>query len=453
MADCIHYNIENNKEMKDKLIEMLGKFEINKTDQNYSYLCFDCTSPSYLHLCLTCFKVYCFKNKHHRKHYEKTTHKFAYCLEKRILYCFCCSRYISDKTLSILCNYVFIPEDDSKENTKKERIPKPDFYVDKALKINCRINHAYVNAKYLVSPENYIITQVSERMYKKLPCTVQKGATNLGNTCYINSLVQILVNIPLFKQKVLQADHKNCKNCLLCILREIVEDLFSHSTSLVFSSFIYYLCKKDSSFQGSVQHDVHELFIKLCSFLHNEIGDDLCKNSPCLAHDIFFGLNLVVLECLECKKISKTSDPYLNLSFDLKEKSIQKMMDLYYSKEDLEEKVYCAQCQKATKHTKQMEHNKEPEVLVISIKRFEVKNNKANKIDDFISNNLCVKFQNINYRLMGYIKHIGNLNNGHYVSVIKNQNKFYVYDDDKIEEVGYFETVNNESYLIFYVKQ
>ncbi|KAM0678759.1 Ubiquitin carboxyl-terminal hydrolase 51 [Binucleata daphniae] len=460
MTECTHFAMESDKETIEKLINILGQFTVNITNQNYTYNCMECSSPSYLHVCLTCFMIFCFKNKHYKKHHEKTNHKFMYCLEKKLLFCFICKKYVNEKSLSNLCNYVFVVNDECvtnnahiKDNYNKNKLNYANYYIDNILKISCKVNHVPVNTKYLLNPEDSLTAQINEKTYKRVPCTIQKGATNLGNTCYINSLIQILLSITIFKQKVLQTEHKNCSNCLICIFREIVEDLYSQSTSLVFSNFFYYLYKKDSCFKGSVQYDVHELFIKICNYLHGEVGDSLCKTNKCLAHDMFYGENIVNMECCVCKKVTRSNDDFFNLIFEMKQKSIQTMINEYYKSEEIEEKKFCNNCQTMTRYTKNIVLESKPEVLVISVKRFEIKNSKASKISDFIYNNLSIDLNNNVYKLQGYIKHIGNMRDGHYVSVINNNNKFYTYDDDKIEEeTGYYESIENESYLIFYVE-
>ena len=64
-----------------------------------------------------------------------------------------------------------------------------------------------------------------------------------------------------------------------------------------------------------------------------------------------------------------------------------------------------------------------------------------------------IKLGLINYTLMGLIEHHGVfINSGHYVSYIRQNNKWYHCDDKYITETNLL-TMSNNVYLVFYVKE
>ena len=67
--------------------------------------------------------------------------------------------------------------------------------------------------------------------------------------------------------------------------------------------------------------------------------------------------------------------------------------------------------------------------------------------------NLNIKLGLINYTLLGLIEHHGVfIDSGHYVSYIRQSNKWYHCDDKHITETNLL-TLSNNVYLMFYAKK
>ena len=67
---------------------------------------------------------------------------------------------------------------------------------------------------------------------------------------------------------------------------------------------------------------------------------------------------------------------------------------------------------------------------------------------DFKNDN-CIN----NYNLYGIINHIGNLNNGHYFSVLKlNKNKWILFNDTNWIEIKDINQFKNTCYSLIYIK-
>ena len=96
-----------------------------------------------------------------------------------------------------------------------------------------------------------------------------------------------------------------------------------------------------------------------------------------------------------------------------------------------------------------------PNILLIQINRFSVSNlhgrPRKNNHPFGISENIML--DQMNYTLLGLIEHHGVfINSRHYVSYIRQNNKWYHYDDKHITETNLL-TLSNDVYLVFYAKE
>ena len=96
-----------------------------------------------------------------------------------------------------------------------------------------------------------------------------------------------------------------------------------------------------------------------------------------------------------------------------------------------------------------------PNILLIQINEFSVSNlhgrpRKNNHPFGIYEN---IKLGLINYTLLGLIEHHGIfIDSGHYVSYIRQSNKWYHCDDKHITETNLL-TLSNNVYLVFYAKE
>ena len=110
------------------------------------------------------------------------------------------------------------------------------------------------------------------------------GLVNLGNTCYMNSIIQCFFYTPLMNQFFLSKtslniteDGQNVSSVI--IYQELVKlylDL-KNSNKLKISPIEFYnqFILANTTFQGGRQHDSHEFLVIILNNLH----DALCKDS------------------------------------------------------------------------------------------------------------------------------------------------------------------------------
>ena len=123
----------------------------------------------------------------------------------------------------------------------------------------------------------------------------------------------------------------------------------------------------------------------------------------------------------------------------------------YYSLNNLT----CRKCTIQSSQSLCTSYQETPNMLLIQINRFSVSNlhgrpRKNNHPFGIYEN---IKLGLINYTLLGLIEHHGVfIDSGHYVSYIRQSNKWYHCDDKHITETNLL-TSSNNVYLMFYAKE
>ncbi|KAJ6655288.1 hypothetical protein lerEdw1_005480 [Lerista edwardsae] len=190
-----------------------------------------------------------------------------------------------------------------------------------------------------------------EELYQGQPGVC--GLTNLGNTCFMNSALQCLSNVPPLTEYFLNncyLEELNFSNPL-GMKGEIAEayaDLIKqqwsgHHRSIVPRMFKTKVGHFASQFLGYQQHDSQELLSFLLDGLHEdlnrvkkkeyvelkdaagrpdeEVADEAWRNhkrrNDSIIVDIFHGLFKSTLVCPQCGKVSVTFDPFCYLSAPL----------------------------------------------------------------------------------------------------------------------------------------
>lgn len=444
---CPHIKIDNIKTLQTALA--------NIPNAHHSYKCSTCQSCLYLLFCIHCNYIGCAKNKHARSHYKETGHAFAYNTDKGYLYCYSCEDYIKNYCLKNLINHHSRSTHKKPENTNApEDSPKHSTQDtegnDKLQQSLVRSElHHYQGLLLNAGEGSQILYKLSEKVYKKYPCVIIKGFGNLGNTCYLNSLMAVLIYSNEFRDYFLGNKHciASCwvENCMLCGFKEIYTDLYSKLPGITFHNFIYRLIKKDPYFIGSKQHDVHELFIHLADLIHKEGTSDKCN---CLMHGTFFGINSITFICQSCNYTFHREEEYFDLSLQINvnvSSSVKKFFD-----GEIVGDIKCEQCGTNSSFERKYEIKRLPKLLCLHIKRFEFKNNRITKIMDLIENDSTILLGDKHFYLYGFIVHEGDINNGHYKSYIRIKNKFRCFDDENIKKATSKDIQKNASYLMFY---
>ncbi|CAF0980019.1 unnamed protein product [Didymodactylos carnosus] len=337
-------------------------------------------------------------------------------------------------------------------------------------------------------PSAFVISIESKLMHGGLT-----GLANLGNTCFMNSVLQCLSNTkPLLlfcfddnlESSLNSSTTSVMKGVLMKEFATLIRRMWSstESRSIVSpSQFKNQIARFAPRFTGYYEQDSQEFLRYLLQGLHEDVNRVKKKSTPTkidekaeeqmheknraklswdrylstdnsMIVEIFVGQLKSTLECCYCGYQSITFDPFWDLSVPLpRNKStstLQQCIQLFMSKEELDgnEKAMCAKCKQKRRCTKKFSIQKCPEILVLHLKRFSQSRGrtKLNTMIDFpitdlrlndLTDVLSESYEGPApvYSLFGVSNHSGTPYTGHYTAACKHpfQSKWHEFNDSR----------------------
>uniref|UniRef100_A0A8C5N914 Ubiquitin carboxyl-terminal hydrolase n=1 Tax=Gouania willdenowi TaxID=441366 RepID=A0A8C5N914_GOUWI len=216
-----------------------------------------------------------------------------------------------------------------------------------------------------------------------------QGFSNLGNTCYMNAILQSLFSLLSFSNDMLKQSVPWKKVPINALLRrfahlmakkdvgcpETKKDLLRKVKSAISSTA--------ERFSGNMQNDAHE-FLSQCL---DQLKDDVEKINKSLASDVDtsriytcpVGVNMEfevqhTITCKGCWEVVTKREQFNDLSIDLPRRkkalplrSIQDSLDLFFRMEEIE--YSCEKCN-GKEATVTHKFSKLPRVLILHLKRY-----------------------------------------------------------------------------------
>ena len=330
------------------------------------------------------------------------------------------------------------------------------------------------------------------------------GLTNLGNTCFLNSAMQVLshtyeLNNFLAKQSYKKKLNNKYDSALLLEWDNLREILWNENCIVSPNKFVRTVqkiaqIKGMDIFTGFNQNDLPEFLIFVIDCFHNalarevnmtiegEMKDDKDKIAvKCFetvknmyekdyseVWNIFYGIIVSKLENVETgNTVSMIPEPYFIINLPIpqnnKSPSLIDCFDLDVEGEilDGDNSINDEQTGSKIAVKKNIMFWSFPNILVIDIKRFNAMNKKNQIMVDFPIENLNLSKYVIGYNkdsyvydLYGVCNHSGSSLGGHYTSFVKNANgKWYHYNDTSVQEVALTnQIISSKAYCFFYRK-
>uniref|UniRef100_A0A5F5PIL5 ubiquitinyl hydrolase 1 n=1 Tax=Equus caballus TaxID=9796 RepID=A0A5F5PIL5_HORSE len=329
------------------------------------------------------------------------------------------------------------------------------------------------------------------------------GLRNLGNTCYMNSILQCLCNAPhladYFNRNCYQDDIN--RSNLLGHKGEVAEE-FGIIMKALWTGQYRYISPKDfkitigkinDQFAGYSQQDSQELLLFLMDGLHEDLNkadnrkrhkeenNDHLDDFKAAEHAwqkhkqlnesiivaLFQGQFKSTVQCLTCHKKSRTFEAFMYLSLPLASTSkctLQDCLRLFSKEEKLTDnnRFYCSHCRARRDSLKKIEIWKLPPVLLVHLKRFSYDGRWKQKLQtsvDFPLENLDLSQYVIGpknnlkkYNLFSVSNHYGGLDGGHYTAYCKNaaRQRWFKFDDHEVSDIAVSSVKSSAAYILFY---
>uniref|UniRef100_A0A8D2PBV0 Ubiquitin carboxyl-terminal hydrolase n=1 Tax=Zosterops lateralis melanops TaxID=1220523 RepID=A0A8D2PBV0_ZOSLA len=305
--------------------------------------------------------------------------------------------------------------------------------------------------------------------------SVGVGLQNLGNTCFLNSTLQCLTYTPPLANYMLSLEHtKSCHVegfCMMCTMESHINQVLCCSNNAIKpTSVINGLKRIGKHFHFGSQEDAHEFLCftvdalqKAC--LNGSTKLDRSSQATTLIYQIFGGYLRSRVKCLNCKAVSDTYEPFLDVTLDIKAvTSVTRALEQFVKPEQLdgENSYKCSKCKKMVPASKRYTIHRSSNVLTISLKRFANftggKINKDVKYPEYLDLRAYMS-QSIGepliYALYAVLVHSGfNCNAGHYLCFIKAGNGLWYRMNDASVELSDIKTVlNQQAYVLFYIRR
>ena len=243
------------------------------------------------------------------------------------------------------------------------------------------------------------------------------GLQNFGNTCFLNSIVQILRYTKPVVKRLVEVQSENVA------VQSFIDLLYQGSKP---DTFVRHL--QELGFNPLYQHDAHEF---LLTMLDKVYEDEVCKDIK----NPFEGHFESTLTCKNGhKSVSKENFCCLSINGGLSE-------GIAALEEPEVVTCKCDHCDE-TEMTKTVTIHPN-EVVCIQFKRFDISGKLSYKV--------AIPEEWYGYKLIGICNHMGSVYGGHYTAAVNVSGQWKHMNDENVEEIDGLPKRSRVPYLLVYV--
>ncbi|XP_062580701.1 uncharacterized protein LOC134242600 isoform X2 [Saccostrea cucullata] len=350
----------------------------------------------------------------------------------------------------------------------KERVPEYSYN----LKQDENLHHGEVS-------KGESIQKTDQPTHSTNESTVQgreppKGLPNIGNTCYANSLLQVLGQTPFLyerlfscKERVSTGFNQQMKTTVTSAFRNLLQSMKSETFELKsgpIAMLMNAVSSREREFRIGLQNDCHSFLLTLLSELYDE---NQAKDTT-----IVFEIDMVDEFSFDSCDHKEVTDTQIMRSLTIPSESYnvdEGLKTLLYEEEFDEADVPCRECKsdgflsRTGKTRKAMRFRTLPKVLVLQLGCFQEMSYgghlhiaKSFKRIAF-PEKLRVPQSNggtVTYHLYGVVNHHGSVYGGHYTSFVKHHSDtghWYYCNDSHVRHSTLLEALkSHDAYLLFY---
>ncbi len=330
----------------------------------------------------------------------------------------------------------------------------------------------------------------------------RSGLVNLGNTCYMNTILQCLSNTTDLHDYIVNEEYDNDYNehSPVCELttkyRQLLLVMWEEDSIIQPQSFKQTLGEIFPKFLGTRQHDAHELLVMLLDAFHDTLRCDaevdiegnpetekdymmltaykkwkeyLEKEKYSIIIELFSGQLCSTIKSKETDHISYQYDPFTYLTLEIPYQGVNNLLlydclNTFTGHEVLDDdnKYKIDEIDRYVRAEKQITIWNPPKYLIIHLKRFIYNIKLRAKITTLVQfpiNGLDItryitgnNNQRHIYNLYAVVNHSGGMNGGHYYAYCKNGGSWYNFNDSQIQQINENQLVTNNAYILFYKK-